>query len=90
VAEAAPEPVAMPAKSPVSAAAPQVLDEFTYAGYEKQPITVDFYKIDLHNVFRLFGEISGLNIVIAQGVGGNLTLWRNKWVEHCHCSRCRR
>ena len=58
----------------MSAAAPQVLDEFTYAGYEKQPITVDFYKIDLHNVFRLFGEISGLNIVIAQGVGGNLTL----------------
>ena len=74
VVEAEPEPVAMPAKSPVSAAAPQVLDEFTYAGYEKQPITVDFYKIDLHNVFRLFGEISGLNIVIAQGVGGNLTL----------------
>ena len=74
VAEAAPEPVALPAKSPVSAAAPQVLDEFTSAGYEKQPITVDFYKIDLHNVFRLFGEISGLNIVIAQGVGGNLTL----------------
>jgi type IV pilus assembly protein PilQ len=74
VAEAAPEPVAMPAKSPGPAAAPQVLDEFTYAGYEKQPITVDFYKIDLHNVFRLFGEISGLNIVIAQGVGGNLTL----------------
>jgi type IV pilus assembly protein PilQ len=74
VVEAAPESVAMPAKPPGPDAAPQVLDEFTYAGYEKQPITVDFYKIDLHNVFRLFGEISGLNIVIAQGVGGNLTL----------------
>jgi type IV pilus assembly protein PilQ len=71
---AAPETVSMPAASPMSAAASQVLDEFTYAGYEKQPITVDFYKIDLHNVFRLFGEISGLNIVIAQGVSGNLTL----------------
>jgi type IV pilus assembly protein PilQ len=74
VVEAVTETVSMPAKSPAPAAAPQVLDEFTYAGYEKQPITVDFYKIDLHNVFRLFGEISGLNIVIAQGVAGNLTL----------------
>ena len=74
VVEAAPEPVSMPVKSPVTAAAPQILDEFTYAGYEKQPITVDFYKIDLHNVFRLFGEISGMNIVVTAGVGGNLTL----------------
>ncbi len=66
------EPVSLPAKAPAPSS--PVLDEFTYAGYEKQPITVDFYKIDLHNVFRLFGEISGMNIVIAQGVGGTLTL----------------
>jgi len=66
------EPVSMPAQA--STGASQVLDEFAYAGYEKQAITVDFYKIDLHNVFRLFGEISGMNIVIAQGVGGTLTL----------------
>ncbi len=71
-AASASEPVSMPAQAP--AAASPVLDEFTYAGYEKQAITVDFYKIDLHNVFRLFGEISGMNIVIAQGVGGTLTL----------------
>ena len=57
-----------------AAAAPPPLAEFGYAGYDKQAITVDFYKIDLHNVFRLFGEISGMNIVIAQGVGGTLTL----------------
>ena len=62
------------ASAPVSPGTAPVLDEFVYAGYEKQPITVDFYKIDLHNVFRLFGEISGMNIVIAQGVGGTLTL----------------
>ena len=74
VVEVASEPVSMPVKASVTAAAPQVLDEFTYAGYEKQPITVDFYKIDLHNVFRLFGEISGMNIVVTAGVGGNLTL----------------
>ena len=50
------------------------LSGFGYAGYDKQSITVDFYKIDLHNVFRLFGEISGMNIIIAPGVGGTLTL----------------
>jgi len=66
------EPVSMPAQVPVGPS--PALEEFAYAGYEKQPITVDFYKIDLHNVFRLFGEISGMNIVIAQGVGGTLTL----------------
>ena len=65
-------PVSMPAKAPKSSG--PTLDEFAHAGYEKQPITVDFYKIDLHNVFRLFGEISGMNIVIAQGVSGTLTL----------------
>jgi len=74
VPDVAPETVSMPTTTPLSAASSEVLDELSYAGYEKQPITVDFYKIDLHNVFRLFGEISGLNIVIAQGVSGNLTL----------------
>ncbi len=69
-----PESLSQTAESPSPAPVPPVLDEFTYAGYEKQPITVDFYKIDLHNVFRLFGEISGLNIVISEGVNGNLTL----------------
>ncbi|MCI5219611.1 MAG: hypothetical protein D3914_10600, partial [Candidatus Electrothrix sp. LOE2] len=37
-------------------------------------ISVDFYKIDLHNVFRMLREITGKNIVIAGGVSGNLTL----------------
>jgi type IV pilus assembly protein PilQ len=58
-------------------AKPAPADVFTLAGYEKQPITVDFYKIDLHNVFRLFGEISGLNIVVDEGVSGSLTLSLN-------------
>jgi len=73
-AETKPEPAAMAAKTTAPAAGPKVLTEFSAAGYEKQPITVDFYKIDLHNVFRLFGEISGMNIVVAQGVSGTLTL----------------
>ncbi len=51
--------------------------DMTFAGYNKQRITVDFYKIDLHNVFRLFGEISNLNIVVDEGVAGSLTLALN-------------
>ena len=49
-------------------------DTFGFAGYSGQRISVDFYKIDLHNVFRLIGEISGKNIVVDEGVGGSLTL----------------
>jgi type IV pilus assembly protein PilQ len=72
VPETSPGPVSMPAQAPAGSGPDQ--EVFGFAGYEKQAITVDFYKIDLHNVFRLFGEISGMNIVIAEGVGGTLTL----------------
>lgn len=51
--------------------------DLTFAGYTRQRITVDFYKIDLHNVFRLFGEISNLNIVVDEAVNGSLTLALN-------------
>ncbi len=37
-------------------------------------ISVDFYKIDLHNVFRLLGKVSGKNIVVDEDVKGSLTL----------------
>ncbi len=50
---------------------------FAYSGYNKMGISVDFYKIDLHNVFRLFGEISGMNIVVDEDVNGILTLALN-------------
>lgn len=43
----------------------------TYSG---QKITLDFYKTDIHNVFRLFAEVSGKNIVIDDQVKGELTL----------------
>ncbi|WP_067616352.1 tetratricopeptide repeat protein [Dissulfuribacter thermophilus] len=39
-----------------------------------QRISVDFYKMDLHNVFRLLGEISGKNIVVDESVSGTITL----------------
>lgn len=61
-------------KKPFKAPSPR---DMSFAGYNKQRITVDFYKIDLHNVFRLFGEISNLNIVVDEAVGGSLTLALN-------------
>ncbi|MDW7771266.1 MAG: secretin and TonB N-terminal domain-containing protein [Desulfobulbaceae bacterium] len=52
-------------------------DSFSFGGYERTRITVDFYKIDLHNVFRLFREVSDLNIVVDESVSGSLTLALN-------------
>lgn len=43
----------------------------TYTG---EKITLDFYKTDIHNVFRLFSEISGKNIIVDDQVEGELTL----------------
>ena len=48
--------------------------QLDFGDYDKQRISVDFYKIDLHNVFRLIGEISNRNIIVDEGVGGSLTL----------------
>jgi len=52
-------------------------DKFNIAASDKQRISVDFYKIDLHNVFRLIREISGSNIVVHEDVKGSLTLALN-------------
>lgn len=49
-------------------------DEFAAAGYNREQITVDFYKTNLHNVFRLMGEVGGNNIVVDESVSGVLTL----------------
>ena len=49
-------------------------DSFSFAGYKKKRISIDFYKIDIHNVFRLFRQISGANIIIDEGVQGTVTL----------------
>ncbi|MFU8819504.1 MAG: tetratricopeptide repeat protein, partial [Desulfurivibrio sp.] len=37
-------------------------------------VSVEFFKSDLHNVFRFFGEISEQNIVVDEAVRGELTL----------------
>ena len=49
-------------------------EDFSFSGYKKQQISVDFYKIDIHNVFRLFRQITDLNIIVDEDVKGVLTL----------------
>lgn len=49
-------------------------DDFGFAGYERERISIDFYKMDLHNVFRFLREVSGMNIIVDESVKGTLTL----------------
>ncbi|MGA7278811.1 MAG: tetratricopeptide repeat protein [Desulfocapsaceae bacterium] len=55
----------------------ELQDSFSFSGYKGERISVDFYKIDIHNVFRLFRQISGMNIIVDQAVNGTLTLALN-------------
>ncbi len=64
--------VQSPAKDAATVAAMQ--DSFGFSGYKTQRISVDFYKIDLHNVFRLFRQISDVNLIVDEDVKGSLTL----------------
>jgi type IV pilus assembly protein PilQ len=64
--------VQSPAKEASTVAAMQ--DSFGFSGYKTQRISVDFYKIDLHNVFRLFRQISDVNLIVDEDVKGSLTL----------------
>lgn len=66
-------PSKIAAKSPAAKAA-ALQDDFSFSGYKKQRISVDFYKIDIHNVFRLFRQITELNIIVDEQVQGVLTL----------------
>ncbi len=63
-------------KSEKSAESPN--GSFNFGGYkDAKRISVDFFKIDLHNVFRLFRDISGVNIIVDEAVQGSLTLALN-------------
>ena len=42
--------------------------------YTGEKITLDFQQADLINVLRLIAEVSGLNIITAEGVGGKLSM----------------
>jgi type IV pilus assembly protein PilQ len=41
---------------------------------EIERISIDFLKVDLHNIFTLLGQVSGKNIVVDEDVKGTLTL----------------
>lgn len=52
----------------------QEQDDVTYSGYKKERISVEFQKMDLHNVFNFLRQVSGVNIVVDEAVQGSLTL----------------
>jgi type IV pilus assembly protein PilQ len=46
--------------------------------YTGAPISLDFKDGDLQDIFRLFADISGLNVVVNPGVSGKVTLKLNE------------
>lgn len=52
----------------------QMQDAFNFSGYNKERISVEFQKMDLHNVFNFLRQVSGVNIVVDESVEGSLTL----------------
>ena len=52
----------------------QMQDAFNFSGYNKDRISVEFQKMDLHNVFNFLRQVSGVNIVVDESVHGSLTL----------------
>lgn len=71
-APAAPEPGPAPEKTAVQTAAPIMAEEGPK--YTGERITLDFQNADLLNVLRLIAEVSGLNIITAEGVGGKISM----------------
>ena len=56
---------------PTAAAATLPSGEKVFTGH---PISLDFKDGDLQDIFRLFADISGLNVVVNPGVSGKVTL----------------
>ncbi len=52
----------------------QMQDAFNFSGYNNERISVEFQKMDLHNVFNFLRQVSGVNIVVDESVEGSLTL----------------
>lgn len=67
------KPLPDPSRATVPASG-KIQDDFSFSGYDRERISVDFYKMDLHNVFRFLREISGTNIIVDEAVQGTLTL----------------
>jgi type IV pilus assembly protein PilQ len=93
-AEAGPAPQILPAPAPLlpaplpepqEPAAPVTPESFQARNpapgekvYTGHPISLDFKDGDLQDIFRLFADISGLNIVVNPGVSGKVTLKLNE------------
>jgi type IV pilus secretin PilQ/predicted competence protein len=67
-------PAAAPAPGGVSNASPLG----TARQYTGHPISLDFKDGDLQDIFRLFADISGLNVVVNPGISGKVTLKLNE------------
>jgi type IV pilus assembly protein PilQ len=75
----APAPAALPEPQGATTTMERVaLEPTTVAGVQKvytgHPISLDFKDGDLQDIFRLFADISGLNVVVNPGVSGKVTL----------------
>ena len=71
------EPAQAPEPAPVKVmaekiSAPAMIEEGPK--YTGERITLDFQNADLLNVLRLIAEVSGLNVITAEGVGGKISM----------------
>ena len=64
-----------PQSAAADALAATGLPEKKYVGH---PISLDFRDGDLQDIFRLFADISGMNVVVNPGVSGKITLKLNE------------
>lgn len=75
---AAPDPAAVALPEPQLAPSAESFEPKTVSSGEKKftghPISLDFKDGDLQDIFRLFADISGLNVVVNPGVSGKVTL----------------
>jgi type IV pilus secretin PilQ/predicted competence protein len=77
----APLPAPLPDLAPepqepaLSSAANLTTGDKVYTGH---PISLDFKDGDLQDIFRLFADISGMNVVVNPGVSGKVTLKLNE------------
>ncbi len=75
--ESSAQPVEKSDAQAEATAADELAENFDFSGYKRERISIDFYKMDLHNVFRLFRQVSGLNLIVDESVSGSLTLALN-------------
>jgi len=69
----APVPAVVVPQAPVATAASEPSGD-EVKRWSGHPITFDFKDGDLQDIFRLFADISGLNVVVNPGISGKVTL----------------